>query len=136
MSWLRSASRGRWIVTTFSRWYRSLRNVPAAIGSSRLRFVAERIRTLTLIGSFEPTRVISPLSSTRSSLICVAMRHVAHFVEKQRAAVGVLELADAVGRGVGERPADVAEQLALQDVLAQARRSSSATNGLFLRGLF
>ena len=34
--------------------------------------MAERIRTLTLIGSFEPTRVISPFSSTRSSLICVA----------------------------------------------------------------
>ena len=46
-------------------------------------------------------------------------RHVAHLVEKQRAAVGVLELADAVGRGVGEGPLDVAEQLALQNVLAQ-----------------
>ncbi len=46
-------------------------------------------------------------------------RHVADFVEKQRAAVGVFELADPIGRGVGERPADVAEQLAFQDVLAQ-----------------
>ena len=46
-------------------------------------------------------------------------RHVAHLVEEHRAAVGVLELAHPVGRGVGERPLDVAEQLALQDVLAQ-----------------
>ena len=46
-------------------------------------------------------------------------RHVADFVQKQRAAVGVLELAHAIGRGVGKRPAHVAEQLALQDVLAQ-----------------
>ena len=42
-------------------------------------------------------------------------------VEEQRAAVGILELADPVARGVGERPADVPEELALQDVLAQCR---------------
>ena len=46
-------------------------------------------------------------------------RHVAHLVEKQRAAVGIFELSDPIGRGVGERAADVTEQLAFQDVLAQ-----------------
>ena len=46
-------------------------------------------------------------------------RHVAHLVEEERAAVGVFELAHAVRRGVGEGPFDVAEQLALQNVLAQ-----------------
>ena len=46
-------------------------------------------------------------------------RHVADLVEEQRAAVGVLEPALAVAVGAGERPLDVAEELALQDVLAE-----------------
>ena len=81
--------------------------------------MAERIRTLTLIGSFEPTRVISPFSSTRSSLIWVARGMSPTSSRNMRAAVGVLELAHPIGRGVGERALDVAEQLALEDVLAQ-----------------
>ena len=40
-------------VTTFSRWYRSWRNLPAAIAASRSRLVAEISRTLTLIGSLD-----------------------------------------------------------------------------------
>ena len=48
-------------------------------------------------------------------------RHVADFVEKEGAAVGELELADAIGRGVGEGALDVAEQLAFEDVLAERR---------------
>ncbi len=50
-------------------------------------------------------------------------RHVADLVQEKRAAVGVLEPADAVSVGAGERPLHVAEELALQDVLAKARRS-------------
>ena len=48
-----------------------LEQSPAWIASFKSRLVAERMRTLTLIGSLEPTRVISLLSNTRSSLICV-----------------------------------------------------------------
>ena len=48
-------------------------------------------------------------------------RHVADFVQKQRAAVGVFEFALPIGRRIGERAANVAEQLALQNVLAQRR---------------
>ena len=50
-------------------------------------------------------------------------RHVADLVEEHRAAVGVLELADAVGRGIGERSFHVPEQFALENVFARGRRS-------------
>jgi hypothetical protein len=46
-------------------------------------------------------------------------RHVADLVEEQRAAVGVFELPDPIAGGVGEGAADVAEELALEDVLAE-----------------
>ena len=42
--------------------------------------------------------------------------HVADLVEKQRAAVGELELAAPIRGGAGERPLDVAEQLALDQL--------------------
>ena len=35
--------------------------------------------------------------------------------------MGIVELADSIGRGVGERALHVAKQLAFQDVLAQGR---------------
>ena len=53
-------------------------------------------------------------------LACWLSGHVGDFVEEQRAAVGQLEAADAVGLGVGEGAADVAEQLALEDALGDA----------------
>ena len=43
--------------------------------------------------------------------------HLGDFVEQQRAAVGLLELADAAGDRAGEGALLVAEQLALQQVL-------------------
>jgi hypothetical protein len=49
----------------------------------------------------EPTRSNSPVSSTRSSL-AAGQRHVRDLVEEQRAAVGELEAADAIGLRVGE----------------------------------
>ena len=93
------------------------------MASVKSRLVAEISRTLTLIGSLVPTRTISPVSSTRKQLDLDRDRHVADLVEEQRAAVGVLEPADAIAVGAGERPLDVAEELALQHVLARARRS-------------
>src|SRR5208283_3309123 len=44
-------------------------------------------------------------------------RHVADFVEKDRAAVAELELADALGRRAGEGAFLVSEQLALDQIL-------------------
>src|SRR5205814_822616 len=44
-------------------------------------------------------------------------RQLADLVEEQRAAVGGLEQADAVGRGIREGAFRVAEQLALEEVL-------------------
>ena len=43
------------------------------MASARSRLVAEISRTLTLIGSLVPTRTISPVSSTRSSLIWIGI---------------------------------------------------------------
>ena len=57
--------------------------------------------------------------------------HVAHLVEEHRAAVGVFELAHPIGRGVGKRALHVAEQLALQNVLAQ-RGAVQGHEGLVL----
>ena len=121
MSSRRSRSGGSLTLTTFSRWYRSWRNVPAAIASARSRLVAEIRRTLTLIGSLVPTRTISPISSDAEQLDLRRERDVADLVEEQRAAVGVLEPALPLAVGAGEGPLDVAEQLALQDVLAEGR---------------
>ena len=47
--------------------------------------------------------------------------HLADFIEHQRAAVGLLELADARRRGAGERAAFVSEELALQQLGRQRR---------------
>ena len=47
--------------------------------------------------------------------------HVADFVEEERAAVGLLEAADALLVGAGERPLLVAEQLRLEQVLLERR---------------
>ena len=50
-------------------------------------------------------------------------RHVADLVEEQRAAVGLLEPADAAAIGAGEGALLVAEQLALQQRLGDGARS-------------
>ena len=52
-------------------------------------------------------------------------RHLADFVEKERAGVGLLEQADVVGVGAGERALLVAEELALHQV-ARNRRAVDA----------
>ena len=54
----------------FRRKSRSSRNRPAAHSARRSALVAEIIRTLTRCVFDEPTRSISPVSSTRSSLAC------------------------------------------------------------------
>ena len=49
--------------------------------------------------------------------------HFADFVEKERALMGLLELADAAAVGPGEGAAFVAEQLALQQRLGNGAHS-------------
>src|SRR5262249_61849741 len=49
----------------------------------------------------------------------LAERHVRDLVEEQRAAVGELEAAGAIGARVGERALDVAEQLALEQAIGE-----------------
>ena len=68
-----------------------------AIASSRSRLVADRMRT------FDVDRLVGPDAGDLAALEHAQQldlrrqRHVAHFVEKQRAAVGVLEFAQPVG---------------------------------------
>ncbi len=55
--------------------------------------------------------------------------HVADFVHEDGAAVGLLELADAAAVGAGERPALVAEKLALQERLGDRRAVDGQERG-------
>ena len=63
-----------------------------------------------------------------------AQGDVADLVEEEGAAVGVLEPAFPLPVGAGERPLDVAEELAFQDVIGNAAQLR-VTNGLDRRGL-
>ena len=73
----------------------------------------------TLTVSELPNRWNSRSCSTRSSLALQIDRQFADFVQKQRAALGLLEAADAVLKGSRECAAHVAEQFALQQALRQ-----------------
>ena len=60
------------------------------------------------------------LRERREDIPLLAERHVGDLVEEQRPALGQLEAAGAIVLGVGEGTAHVAEQLALEDPLADA----------------
>ena len=79
------------------------------------------IRTSRLMVSLPPTSLETLSCSRRSILPCVSGGHVADFVEKQRAAVALLELADAPPVGAGEGASLVAEQLAFQQRFGDGR---------------
>ncbi len=49
-------------------------------------------------------------------------REIGDLVEKQRAPIGQLETADAIGFGVRERAPDVAEELAFENAFRAGRR--------------
>ena len=87
--------------------------------SVRSSFVARITRTSTLNVLLPPTCSNCSSCSTRSSFTCIAGLARADFVEEDRAAVGLHELADLVARGAGEGAGDVAEQLAFQQILGQ-----------------
>ena len=74
-------------------------------------------RTSTLIVRADPSRSTSLLLQHAQHLGLRLRAHVADFVEEDRAAVGLLELADLLLGGAGERPLLVAEQLRLDQLL-------------------
>ena len=121
MSSRRSLSGGTRIGITLRRKYRSSRKLPFSISSSRSLLVAAITRTSTLIVRAEPSRSTSPSCSTRSTLACVFGAHVADFVEEDRAAVRLLELADLFLGRAGERALLVAEELRLDQLLGDGR---------------
>ena len=71
-------------------------------------------RTSTLRAVSDPTRWTSWFCRTRRQLGLRRQRHVADLVQKQSAAVGVLEQARLVLGGAGEGALHVAEQLAFK----------------------
>ena len=83
--------------------------------------VAAISRNVVLMGFAPPTRSISPSWIARSSFACRSSLQIADLVEEERAAIGELELADALLQRTGERALLVAEQRAL-DEIARNRR--------------
>ena len=81
------------------------------------RLVAEIRRKSTLTGFLEPTGIDLAFLQRAQQLDLRVERQLADLVEEQRAAVGFLELADALVDGAGERALLVAEQDALDQVL-------------------
>ena len=65
----------------------------------------------------------SPLLQNAQQLDLNADRRGLHFVEKQRATVRMLDLADAALGGAGERTSLVAEQFAFDQMLRQTARN-------------
>ena len=82
--------------------------------------MAEITRTSTRFVFEDPTRSISPISSTRRSLACRVHRHVCDFVQEQRSFIGQLEPADPIHLRVGEGTLDVAEQFAFENSFGEA----------------
>ena len=81
---------------------------------SRSRCVAAITRTSTGIVSLPPSRCKHFLLQHAQQLDLRAGRHVADFIQENRAVIGLLEPADAPQFGAGERAAFVAEQFAFQ----------------------
>ena len=109
------------MVNTFSRKYRSLRNRPSATICSRSRVGGRDhphvgLDRLVAADPLEPLLLEHP-----QDLRLGQRRHVADLVEEEGAAVALLELADPLAVGPGERALLVAEQLALQQGLRDGR---------------
>ena len=75
------------------------------------------------MGSLPPSRSNVPSCSEPQNLGLGPWSHVADFVQQQRAAVRLLELADPPAVGPRKRPSLVAEQFALQERLREWPRS-------------
>ena len=119
MSSRRSRSGGRWISTVLSRYSRSSRKRPAATSRAQ---VGVRRRDDAHVDAARARRAdaldLAALQHAQQ-LRLLRQRHVADLVEEERAPVGELEAADAIGLRVGERALHVAEQLALEHALRE-----------------
>ena len=98
------AAAGSWIVTPLMRKYRSSRNCFSATISSRLRLVALISRTSTLDRLVGAEAHDLAVLQHAQELGLHRLRHVADLVQEERAAVGVLEAALAVGRAPVNAP--------------------------------
>ena len=78
-------------------------------------------RTSTLMVRADPTPLDLALLEHAQHLGLRLQAHVADFVEEDRAAVGLLELADLLLGGAGERALLVAEQLGLDQLVGDRR---------------
>ena len=108
---------------TLRRKYRSSRNVPRSISSSRSLLVAAMTRTSTLIVRADPSRSTSPSCSTRSTLACVFGLMSPTSSRKIVPAIRLLELADLLLGRAGERALFVAEQLRFDQLFRESPRS-------------
>ncbi len=81
------------------------------------------MRTSTFTGLRPPTASTVPSCSARSSFTCAGQRQLADFVEEQRAAVGLDELAEMAVGGAGEGALLVAEQDRLHEIVGEWRRN-------------
>ena len=119
MSSRRSASEGERIGTTDSRWNKSSRNCPSVIACARSRLVEEMMRTSTCTG-VGPADALETLVDQHAQDFGLRLRrHVGDLVEIERAAVRLLERADAA-RPV--RPGLDPEQLRLHPLGRNGRR--------------
>ena len=119
MSSRRSRSGGSLIVTTLRRKYRSWRNLPSPTAASRSRMRRRDQADVDLDRLVAADAEDLLVLQHAQQLGLQRQRHVADFVEEQRAAVGVLEAALAQPVGAGERAGLVAEQLVVEQVLVE-----------------
>ncbi len=89
--------------------------------SARSRLEVAMMRMLTGDGLAAADAVDHALLDGAQELRLQAHFHFADFIEEQRAAVGLFELADAAGDGAGERAFLVAEEFGLEEVLGDRR---------------
>ena len=104
---------------TFSRKSRSSRKRPLATSDSRSRLVAATTRTSALRVSVLADALERPLLQESQQLGLQARRHLADFVEEQRAALGHLDAPRLIADGAGEGALGVAEELAGQKLLGE-----------------
>ena len=104
---------------TFSRKNRSRRNLPSAISVFQVAVGRRQQPDVDLDRVVGADAVNLAVLQHAEQLRLQRQRHVADFVEEQRAAVGVLESALAEPVGPGECPGFVAEQFVVEQVLVQ-----------------
>ena len=117
MSSRRSRSGGTRIGMTLRRKYRSSRNVPFSISGFEILVRRRDDADVHLDRPRRPEPLDLPFLQHAQDLGLRLRAHVADFVEEDRAAVGLLELADLLLGRAGERALLVAEQLRLDQLL-------------------